>query len=280
MAKTADKPSRSSSSPAGVTKKSTKSKPVAAAAKKTMKTNPMAAIKNSLKGKAPRAAGKSKSAASSSSSGKGSSAAKKSDANIVSSVCRQANEVLGKDLDSKKVSGLAVKGMVEPVCRMLGKDYGVDSPKSLALAMVILADANLLTDPVRMKQLGLAAFTDNQMATVKVYQDLLAGEVADHEAVIDLAAKTSEASGLPKHSQVAVLGWMVVVASKLSGVRPGRVQRLPSGKLEGLTPLEKKKRVGTFQLLSDWMVKGGRLGNDAAACKKLCADLAQICSKF
>ena len=160
MAKTADKPSRSSSSPAGVTKKSTKSKPVAAAAKKTMKTNPMAAIKNSLKGKAPLAAGKSKSAASSSSSGKGSSAAKKSDANIVSSVCRQANEVLGKDLDSKKVSGLAVKGMVEPVCRMLGKDYGVDSPKSLALAMVILADANLLTDPVRMKQLGLAAFTD------------------------------------------------------------------------------------------------------------------------
>ena len=210
--------------------------------------------------------------------------------------------------------------------------------------MVILADANLLTDPVRMKQLGLAAFTDNQMATVKVYQDLLAGDKADHAAVIDLATKNNEASRLPKHSQVAVLGWMVVVASKLSGVRLGgaqleaagallkaavalqeasgalveasgvlqieearalldarralsqdavalheevgtlleaaRAQRMPSGKPEGLTLLEQKKRVATFQLLSDWIVRGGRLGNDAATCKKLCADLAQICSKF
>ena len=99
MEKTADKPSRSSSSPAWVAKKSSNSKPVAAA-KKTMKTNPMASIKNIFKGK--------------------------SDANLVSSVCRQANEVL-KDLDTKKVSGLAVKGMVKPVCRMLCKAYGVDS---------------------------------------------------------------------------------------------------------------------------------------------------------
>ena len=94
MEKTADKPSRSSSSPAWVAKKSSNSKPVAAA-KKTMKTNPMASIKNIFKGK--------------------------SDADLVSSVCRQ-------DLDTKKVSGLAVKGMVKPVCRMLGKAYGVDSP--------------------------------------------------------------------------------------------------------------------------------------------------------
>ena len=55
---------------------------------------------------------------------------------------------------------------------------------------------------------------------------------------------------------------------------------MPSGKPEGLTLLEQKKRVATFQLLSDWIVRGGRLGNDAATCKKLCADLAQICSKF
>ena len=96
MEKTADKPSRSSSSPAWVAKKSSNSKPVAAA-KKTMKTNPMASIKNIFKGK--------------------------SDANLVSSVCRQANE----DLDTKKVSGLAVKGMVKPVCRMLCKAYGVDT---------------------------------------------------------------------------------------------------------------------------------------------------------
>ena len=99
MEKTADKPSRSSSSPAWVAKKSSNSKPVAAA-KKTMKTNLMASIKNIFKGK--------------------------SDANLVSSVCRQVNEV--QDLDTKKVSGLAVKGMVKPVCRMLCKAYGVDSP--------------------------------------------------------------------------------------------------------------------------------------------------------
>jgi hypothetical protein len=113
-----------------------------------------------------------------------------------------------------------------------------------------------------------------------VYQNLLAGEAADHEAVTDLASKTSESCSLPKHSPVAVLGWMVVVAAKMSGVRPARVTRLPSGKLESLTPLEKRRRVGTFQLLAERLVKGGRLGNDAAACKKLCADLAQICSKF
>ena len=69
MEKTADKPSRSSSSPAWVAKKSSNSKPVAAA-KKTMKINPMASIKNIFKGK--------------------------SDADLVSSVCRQVNEVLAR----------------------------------------------------------------------------------------------------------------------------------------------------------------------------------------
>ena len=39
-----------------------------------------------------------------------------------------ARPTKSSDLDTKKVSGLAVKGMVKPVCRMLCKAYGVDSP--------------------------------------------------------------------------------------------------------------------------------------------------------
>jgi hypothetical protein len=163
MAKTEDKAKASTSSPAGTTKKAVKANAVASAAKKGLKANPVAAIKKSLKGKSPLAAGKSPA---SSSSGRGSS--QKSDANLVNTVCRQVNEMLGRELDSKKVSGLAVKAMAEGVCRMLGKDYGVDSQKSLALAMVIMCDANLLTDTQRMRQLGLSALTENQMATLKV----------------------------------------------------------------------------------------------------------------
>jgi hypothetical protein len=84
------------------------------------------------------------------------------------STLSQVNEMLGRELESKKVSGLAGKAVAEGVCRMLGKDYKVDGQKSLAMAMVIMCDAKLLTDTQRMKQLGLKALTDNQMATLKV----------------------------------------------------------------------------------------------------------------
>jgi hypothetical protein len=178
MPKTVNKAKASTSSPAGATKKAVKAKAVnakavnakavkakavASAAKKGIKANPVAALKKNLKGKSPLAAGKS---AASSSSGRGS--AQKSEANLVNTVCRQVNEMLGRELESMKVNGLAGKAVAEGVCRMLGKDYRVDSQKSLALAMVIMCDAKLLTDTQRMKQLGLKALTDNQMATLKV----------------------------------------------------------------------------------------------------------------
>lgn len=249
----------------------------------------VAAIKKNLnKVKSPAAGGSSRGAAAGSSAGSSSrgsavsASSLKSDANLLKNVCRLATEVVGPALDRKQVCGLAVKGAVaEGVARMLAKDYGVDSPKSLALALVLMADPTLLTDAFQMKRLGLKALTEGQLETVKVYQELLAGELADHEAVAKLATSTSKgAEGLPKHSQVALLGWMVVVAAKLSGIRPARVQRLPTGKLEGMTPLEKRKRMGTFQLLGEQLVQGGRLASDEAACKKLLADLAQIVSKF
>lgn len=229
--------------------------------------------------KTPKASGSATSSSKPSTSARQASS-KKIDAALVSNVCRSAATAIGSDLDNKLLGGVSVRSMAEQMGRMLAKDYKVVNHKALAATMVCMADDSLLRDEARMRQLGLSALSPAQMEAIQLYQQLLSDTASDYEVV---AALTKEdAANLASHTKVALLTWMVAVAAKLAGVKPGRVARLPGGKYNAgdMSAQEKKLRVGTLHILAAKLVKGGKLGQDEHACKKLLADLATISSKI
>ena len=169
---------------------------------------------------------------------------------------------------------------------MLARDYGVENSKTIASAYVVMAEASLLTDKEKMRQMGLSPLSEAQMGTLEVYQDLLDNKTSAHEAVAALAAlmdKKDSASQLPSHFTVALLAWMTTVACREARVKPGRISRVPGGGYNAgaLSAAEKRLRARTFHLLAKGMLTSGRrLGKDEKACKSLLSTLAEISSKI